>query len=105
MTNERWQQISHLYNAALGRDIAERSAFLRDACAGDAELQREVESLLAQESSSEGFLKPTAGVGIGAEFDLIGQQIGTYKIVSRLGAGGMGEVYRARDTKRGFWRR
>ena len=102
MTNERWQQISHLYNAALGRDTADRSAFLRDACAGDAELQREVESLLAQESSSESFLKPTAGFGTGeSELDLIGQQIGTYKVVSRLGAGGMGEVYRARDTKLG----
>jgi TolB-like protein/tetratricopeptide (TPR) repeat protein len=102
MTNDRWRQISQVFSAALARHVSERPAFLRDACAGDAELQREVESLLAQQGSSESFLKPTAGVGTGeSEFDLIGRQISSYKVVSRLGAGGMGEVYRARDTKLG----
>jgi eukaryotic-like serine/threonine-protein kinase len=99
MNTERWRQISQLYNAALARDLAERSAFLRDACADD-ELRSEVESLLAQESPPESFLKPTPGLGTKkSEFDLNGQQIGIYRVVSLLGVGGMGEVYRARDTK------
>ena len=49
MEPERWRQISQVYDAALARDGAERAAFLHDACAGDAELRREVEWLLAQE--------------------------------------------------------
>ena len=57
MKAERWQRISQLCHAALSRDGAERSAFLRDACADDAELRSEVESLLAQESPPESFFE------------------------------------------------
>jgi len=59
MAPERWQQISQLCEAALARDVAERTAFLREACGDDAELRSEVESLLAQESRLESLLKPT----------------------------------------------
>jgi eukaryotic-like serine/threonine-protein kinase len=82
MKAERWRQITQLYHAALARDGPERAAFLRDECAGDTALQREVESLLAQESGTESFLK----------LDLIGEQLGVYKVMSLLGSGGMGDV-------------
>ena len=53
MTPERWQEIEELYHAALKREPSQRSAFLKQACAGDEALRREVESLLAMERSQE----------------------------------------------------
>ena len=104
MTPERWQQISQLYRSAQQRDAAERDTFLRDACAGDEGLRREVESLLAQDGSAERFLAGLIGeAAIDAlkgqrSVSLIGERIGVYEVQARIGAGGMGEVYRARDT-------
>jgi serine/threonine protein kinase len=108
MTPERWKQIEQLCNAALERDANQRAAFLLQACGGDDELRREVESLLAQEKPADRFLessdagraveKMVMGRGDGAK-KLIGKRLGSYQIVSLLGAGGMGEVYRARDTR------
>jgi eukaryotic-like serine/threonine-protein kinase len=111
MTPERWQVVKQLCNAALDREACERAAFLAQACQGDEELRREVESLLAQEKSAEGFLESPAlevaaaalamrHVGEG-EPSLVGREMGSYRILSLLGAGGMGEVYRALDTKLG----
>jgi eukaryotic-like serine/threonine-protein kinase len=107
MTPERWKKIEQLCNAALERDTSQRGAFLLQACGGDDELRREVESLLAQEKPADRFLessdaekavKLAKGRGDGGE-RLIGKRLGSYQIVSLLGAGGMGEVYRARDTR------
>ena len=56
MTPERWRQITELFHAALARDARDRAAFLADACAGDEGMRREVESMLAQPASSDGFL-------------------------------------------------
>ena len=103
---DRWQQIESLYHAALERPPALRPAFLADACAGDLSLKSEVESLLAHGGSASSALDggalailPTRVPGdLGS---LIGQRIGMYHIAGFLGAGGMGEVYRARDTKLG----
>ena len=60
MTPERWQKISHLYNAALARDAKERAALLDRACGGDSTLRSEVESLLAQGSATEAFMAEPA---------------------------------------------
>ena len=85
----------------------DRAGFLREACAGDDALHQEVASLLTNERHAAGFLSEpalAAAAGIVSPTDgtlLTGQRIGVYQIQTLLGAGGMGEVYRARDTKLG----
>jgi serine/threonine protein kinase/Tol biopolymer transport system component len=107
MTPERWRQVSQIYHDALGRDPHARDAFLREACAGDEAVRREVESLLAQPASAENFLgEPAFAMAARLVSDreksmLTGQRIGAYEIQDLLGTGGMGEVYRARDTRLG----
>ena len=103
MEPERWQQIDKLLEAALEQEESQRKAFLKEACGGDEALRQEVESLL--EHQSEHFMEEPA-VGMAAEGlvkdqvqALVGKQMGSYKILSLLGKGGMGEVYRARDMK------
>ena len=60
MTPDRWRQIEQLYHAALERDASEQAAFLKEACGSDEALQREVESLLAQQETAKGFLESPA---------------------------------------------
>ena len=111
MKPERWQQIKGLYESALRCDEGKRASFLDQACAGDPALRREVESLLAYENRGDGvgdgFIEtPALEVAARALTEekaesLVGRQLGSYKILSFIGAGGMGEVYQARDTKLG----
>ena len=105
MTPERWQQIEEIYHAALARDERGRAAYVREACAGNDALRQEVESLLAHEGTAEGFLGTpaleVAAAAITAPSAMIGRRIGSYQILSVLGVGGMGEVYRARDAELG----
>src|SRR5262245_38592235 len=107
MTPERWRQVSRIYHDALARDEGDRASFVRDACRDDEALRREVESLLTQPPSADDFLGGAAVamahelVADAAEPALTGQRLGAYDIVDLLGVGGMGEVYRARDTKLG----
>jgi Tol biopolymer transport system component len=106
VTPERWRQITELFHAARERDPRDRTAFLADACAGDEGVRREVESMLAQPASSGGFLDgpafDAAPTLTGMEgSDLTGRRFGLYHMQERIGAGGMGEVYRARDPKLG----
>jgi Tol biopolymer transport system component len=107
LSPEQWRRVEELYHAALTRGEGDRTAFLASACAGDEALRREVESLLAQHVSNVGVLDGLAMAaaaqmvsGIGASL-LTGRRVGAYEVHERIGVGGMGEVYRARDTKLG----
>jgi Tol biopolymer transport system component len=104
MTPERWKRIEALYRAARSRPSAERASFLIDSCHDDESLRCEVESLLNESVSDDGFLGSAAAARIVSESrpaTMSGQTLGGYHLQALLGAGGMGEVYRARDTKLG----
>ncbi|PYR47863.1 MAG: hypothetical protein DMF89_17665, partial [Acidobacteria bacterium] len=102
MTPERWQQVQTLLDAALAVPVEGRTVFVAGACAGDQELLREVESLLAQASRASGFLSTPAfrlaDLSRPSDDSLIGRTIGTFTIKLRLGSGGMGDVYLADDA-------
>ena len=106
MKAERWQQVERVYESVLAKDPSERASFLEDACAGDDALRQEVESLLAYQERSEDFIESPA-LDVAAKLIAMqksttavsGQMINHYKIVAAIGAGGMGEVYLAEDTR------
>jgi TolB-like protein/tetratricopeptide (TPR) repeat protein len=102
MHDDRWRRVEELYQAAYERPVHERKAFLDEACAGDATLREEVESLLVQPVSTDGSLERAArGVTLPTTPRSLpaGTRLGIYEIIGPLGAGGMGEVYRARDSQ------
>src|SRR5687767_9194197 len=97
-----WQRVKAVFEQALAVDETERSAFLVAACGSDALLRQRVDALLASHAASPSFLE--AGASSVLELprpgaDLSGQTVGTYRLLSRIGAGAMGEVYAAHDEK------
>ena len=104
MNEGRWRRLESLFHDAKELPPAARRAFLDEACNGDSELRRDVESLLSGEAAAGSFLEAPviedSGTATSVE-SLIGRQFGSFQITSLLGAGGMGEVYRAHDRKLG----
>jgi len=107
MMPARWEQIKQLFHAALEHEPAQRPTFLARACADDAPLRHEVESLLASHEQAESFIETPASdvaAALLAEDQpgvVAGQMVGPFRIADVLATGGMGEVYLADDTRLG----
>ena len=103
VTPERWRQVESLFHSACELPASDRAGFLAQFCGADTELKREVESLLASRDGTlmTGGLAGAAARVMPARASWEGRTVGTYQLGQMIGAGGMGEVYRARDTRLG----
>ncbi|MBI2686775.1 MAG: protein kinase [Acidobacteria bacterium] len=98
---DNWSRVEELFQAALAQPRENRAAYLRDACPDDEQSRREVLELLDHADSKDGFLEgsPLASLAAPPARLAPGKMVGRFQIVDLIGAGGMGEVYKARDTR------
>ena len=114
MKPERWERIESIFHKALEAEESRRAAVLEESCAGDEDLRREVESLLVHHSEAGGFIETPAFAGPGdpslrpstprslnPRSDLVETVIGHYRVLGKIGGGGMGVIYEAEDLKLG----
>jgi len=98
----RWADVKTIFNAAVALDGPARTAYLAAACAGDLALRQHVDSLLASHEQAQSFLEIAAAEVLqvpSTADDISGRIIGSYRVESLIGRGGMGEVYAAHDTR------
>ena len=102
---DHWTTVKRIHQSALDIDPSERSAFVDESCGGDETIRGEVQSLLAYTTEAESFLeRPAVDLAPSPpsephEATLVGRTVSHYEVLSLLGAGGMGEVYLARDPR------
>jgi eukaryotic-like serine/threonine-protein kinase len=103
MNLERWKQIEQVYYSVIASPLTDRSAMLDELCPDDLDMRGEVESLLEAREQAGDFLSPGRlqcdADELDAESDLVGRTLDHYHVLSAIGAGAMGEVYLARDTR------
>src|SRR6516225_321616 len=101
--NANWQRVQSLFLEAVDLSSEERVRFLDNACAGDVEIRREVESLLTHDGTSERHIAEALAGTAQRLFDAVslkpGTRVGEYEVSKLIGSGGMGEVYQARDLR------
>jgi len=105
MTPERWQQVKQIFQSAIERPPDERDAFLARACQDNPALRSDVESLIASHDEAGGSIEAMAAEAatemLANDRAIVGKKIGHYQVLSKIGRGGMGEVFLAQDTRLG----